>query len=103
MASCSKQTYWTLTLAIDNLVDRTERTLSFGRSEIRDVQSLRNWVDGNGCVARDETSYLSDEKDLFSLSPTLDSAATRFEDWIEDRMAQFFCHRKLVSEGNPIG
>ncbi|KAL4727146.1 hypothetical protein ACLX1H_006047 [Fusarium chlamydosporum] len=86
----------------DNLVDRTERTLSFGRSEIRDVQSLRNWVDGNGCVARDETSYLSDEKDLFSLSPTLDSAATRFEDWIEDRMAQFFCHRKLGILGRDV-
>jgi hypothetical protein len=65
---------------------------------MRDVQSLRNWVDGNRCMARDETSYLSDEKDLFSLSPTLDSAATRFEDWIEDRVAQFFCHSKLVSE-----
>lgn len=86
-----------LTWLPDDLVERTGRTLSFGRSEVRDVQSLRNWVDGNRCVARDETSYLSDEKDLFSLSPTLDSAAARFEDWIEDRLAQFFSHSKLVS------
>ena len=81
----------------DDLVERTGRTLSFDRSEVRDVQSLRTWLVGNACVAKDETSYLSDEKDLFSLSPSLDSAAARFEDWIEDRLAQFFSHSKLVN------
>ncbi|KAL6920565.1 hypothetical protein FSHL1_004542 [Fusarium sambucinum] len=65
-----------------------ERTLSFGRAESRDIQSLSNWVVGNESVARDETSYLSNKKDLFSLSPKIDSATTRFEDWIEDRVVQ---------------
>ncbi|CAG7555634.1 unnamed protein product [Fusarium equiseti] len=53
-------------------------------------------------LAKDETSYLSDEKDLFSLSPTLDSAAARFEDWIEDRLAQFFSHSKLAAMPRQI-
>ncbi|KAI1065885.1 hypothetical protein LB507_001179 [Fusarium sp. FIESC RH6] len=79
----------------DDLVERTGRTLSFDRSEVRDVQSLRTWLVGNACVAKDETSYLSDEKDLFSLSPSLDCTAARFEDWIGDRLAQFFSHSRL--------
>ncbi|EKJ68425.1 hypothetical protein FPSE_11433 [Fusarium pseudograminearum CS3096] len=81
----------------DELLERTERTLSFARAEPRDIQSLKRWVDGNGCVAKDETSYLLNEKDLLSLSPKLDNAIARFEDWIEDRVVQFLRHSKMAS------
>lgn len=90
-----------LTINADELLERTERTLSFGRAESRDLQSLRKWVDGNRTIARDETTYLSEEKDLVSLAPRLDSATARFEDWIEDWAARFFSPSKLVSPTIP--
>ncbi|KAG5657466.1 hypothetical protein KAF25_006030 [Fusarium avenaceum] len=81
----------------DDLVERTGRTLSFGPAEPRDTQSLRNWLDGNRCIARDEAAYLLYERDLFSLSPIVDNAATRLENWIEDRLAQLSSKFQFVS------
>ncbi|QPC76221.1 hypothetical protein HYE68_006973 [Fusarium pseudograminearum] len=83
----------------DELLERTERTLSFGRAESRDLQSLRKWVDGNRTIARDETTYLSEEKDLISLAPRLDNATARFEDWIEELAARFLSPSNLVRPG----
>ncbi|KAM5352923.1 hypothetical protein ACJ41O_005645 [Fusarium nematophilum] len=74
----------------DDFVERTGRVLGFGAAETRDAQSLRNWLDGNGCLARDETSYLTHGRDLFSLVPTADSAVTLLENWIEDRLTRSF-------------
>jgi hypothetical protein len=85
----------------DDLVERTGRTLSFGPAEPRDTQSLRNWLDGNRRVARDETAYLLYERDLFSLSPIVDNAATRLENWIEDRLAQLSSKLQFVSQTLP--
>ncbi|KAF5240591.1 hypothetical protein FAUST_4269 [Fusarium austroamericanum] len=86
----------------DELLERTERTLSFGRAESRDLQSLRKWVDGNRTIARDETTYLSEEKDLVSLAPRLDNATAQFEDWIEDWAAHLFSPSKLGILGRDI-
>ncbi|KAF4961384.1 hypothetical protein FSARC_10200 [Fusarium sarcochroum] len=72
----------------DDFVEKTSRTLNFSAAEARDAQSLKNWLDGNGCLARDETAWLGHERDLFSLVPTVDNAVTRFENWIEDRAAR---------------
>lgn len=66
------------------------------------MQSLRNWVDGNGCLAANETSYLEHDRDLVSLVPTIDNAVKRFESWIEERLVQFLprfrevCHFRIT-------
>jgi hypothetical protein len=38
------------------------------------IVSLRNWVEGNGCIAREETEYLDCERDLFTTNSYGDSA-----------------------------
>ncbi|EXA33850.1 hypothetical protein NW761_014338 [Fusarium oxysporum] len=73
----------------DSFIDKTNLALTLSDAESRDVQSLRNWVDGNGCLAGNETSYLEHDRDLVSLVPTLDNAVKRFESWIEERLVQF--------------
>lgn len=64
------------------------KMLQFEGAGARDVTSLQNWLDGNGCIARDETAYLDHDRDLFSLAPTTDNAMVRFEAWVEDRLMQ---------------
>ncbi|EMT67868.1 hypothetical protein FOC4_g10000677, partial [Fusarium odoratissimum] len=71
----------------DSFIDKTNLALTLSDAESRDVQSLRNWVDGNGCLAGNETSYLEHDRDLVSLVPTLDNAVKRFESWIEERLS----------------
>jgi hypothetical protein len=41
--------------------------LSYEAAKPRDISSLQNWVDGNGCIAREETAYLARHKDLLSV------------------------------------
>jgi hypothetical protein len=53
--------------------------LSLDAAEARDVQSLQNWLDGTGCVAREETAYLTHTRELASLAPVRDSALLRIE------------------------
>ncbi|ENH68039.1 hypothetical protein FOC1_g10001736 [Fusarium oxysporum f. sp. cubense race 1] len=62
----------------DSFIDKTNLALTLSDAESRDVQSLRNWVDGNGCLAGNETSYLEHDRDLVSLVPTLDNQSNRY-------------------------
>lgn len=49
----------------------------------RDMDSIRNWLDGTGCIARDETAFLSHGDDVANLTGTLDSAVDNVEIFIE--------------------
>jgi uncharacterized protein DUF6594 len=77
--------------------------LSFGPAEQRDIESLQNWVNGTGCLAREETAYLAHQKELISLAPVADSAVIQLETWVEDKLIRF--HRRYgfrsVREKNP--
>ncbi|RDA84140.1 hypothetical protein CP532_0115, partial [Ophiocordyceps camponoti-leonardi (nom. inval.)] len=74
----------------DEFVERTYRLLSFPPAHQRDVESLQNWLSGTGCVARDETAYLSHNEELMSLAPEDDSALLGIETWVEDKLIRFF-------------
>jgi hypothetical protein len=75
-----------LILQTDQFVERTQRSLSFGRAEERNIQSLRNWLDGNGCLSRQEAEFLRNPKDLVSLATISDSATVKVGTWIEDQI-----------------
>jgi len=60
--------------------------LSSEPAKPRDVRSLQNWVNGNGCLSWDETEYLNHCRDLRSLVPLEDGAAAGFEAWLEDKV-----------------
>lgn len=41
-------------------------------------------MNGNACLAREETDYLEDERDLMSLASSNDEAFIKLEGWIMD-------------------
>lgn len=59
-------------------------------AERRDVASLQNWVEATGCLAREETGYLTYRSDLASLAPVVDSAVLQLETWVTDKLVQYW-------------
>jgi hypothetical protein len=54
-------------------------------AELRDVSNLQNWLNSNGCIAREEMQYLSHKHDLTGLgSFSVDRAVSRLQGPIED-------------------
>ena len=47
------------------------------------VTSLRNWVNGNGSIAREETEFLDYDYDLFTTTKSADGAMSLLQPWIE--------------------
>ena len=62
--------------------------LSYEGAKPRDISSLQNWVDGNGCIAREETAYLARRKDLLSVVSADDGAASWLETLVEDSLVR---------------
>ena len=73
--------------------------LSLSPAEQRDVESLQNWLDGNGCLAKEESAYLTHYGELVSLAPTRDSAILQLETWVETRLIRFWRNFRKV-KGN---
>lgn len=73
---------------LDKLAEAANKMLRYDDAQPRDLQSLLNWLDGNGRIAQDDRSYLHQEHDLFSVTPMVDNAMVRFESWVEDRLIQ---------------
>ena len=76
-------------MAPDALIKRSHEVLSFEAASHRDVMNLQNWVDGNGCIAREETAYLTRADDLLSVTPPDDSAVPWLESLVEDSHVYF--------------
>ncbi|KAE9378767.1 hypothetical protein N431DRAFT_499509 [Stipitochalara longipes BDJ] len=74
----------------DALVERNHRMLNFEAAKPRDVLSLQSWVNGNACLARDETRYLTFDKELLSISSPNDDTVSRLECWVEDILIRFY-------------
>jgi hypothetical protein len=72
-----------LTNDADELIERNRRILGYEPPKPRDVLNLQNWINGNGCIAREETAYLDHSKDLLSISFREDSAVTWLEALVE--------------------
>jgi hypothetical protein len=75
--------------------DRSVRRKNFQNADFqpcskRDVESLRNWLDGTGCLARKETGYLDHQRELICLAPVADSAVMQLEAWVEDKLIRYY-------------
>lgn len=75
---------------VDNFIERTRRVLDWKSAEQRDIRSLRNWLDGTGCIAREEEAYLGHTNDLCSLAPVNDHALRQIEHWVEEKLIRFY-------------
>ena len=64
--------------------------LSFETAKPRDVLSLQNWVNGNACVAREETAYLTRCNELLSVASLDDGAVSCLEACVEDNLIRFY-------------
>jgi len=68
---------------LDGLLKECQEALQYPHATKRDISSLKNWLDGTGCIALRETTYL-DQDDLFHLVPHPDEAIVKIESIIED-------------------
>jgi hypothetical protein len=82
---------------LDIFAERTYRMLSFDSAQRRDVESLQNWLNGTGCLAREETAYLG-HRELASLAPAGDSAIVQLEAWVEEKLIRFYSGFRKVTE-----
>lgn len=71
----------------DRFAKSTREMLALSAAQPQDVQSIKNWLDGTGCVARDERMYLDHERELVALSPAGDNAVLQLETWVEKKLA----------------
>ncbi|KAF2849802.1 hypothetical protein T440DRAFT_426457 [Plenodomus tracheiphilus IPT5] len=67
----------------DQLIERNHRILALDPVENRNVSSIRNWLNANGCMARDEVKYLDHMNDLTSVVASHDAIMLTFEAWLE--------------------
>lgn len=79
----------------DALIERNHRVLNLEDASHKDVASLQHWVDGNGCIARQETTYLARAEDLLSVASPDDGATTRLGALVEGCRVLF---RKYVCQ-----
>ncbi|KAK8924378.1 hypothetical protein VCV18_004798 [Metarhizium anisopliae] len=63
-------------MAAHSFLERQQRAMTFEAAPHRAVTNLRNWVHGNGCVARAETAYLEQGEDLVSVTTQQDNATS---------------------------
>ena len=81
----------------DKYLERLDHIFSLKAARPRDVTNLCNWLEYTGCVARDETEFLTTGKDLISPIKAEDSALTPFQELIEDIVINIRPLRSLVS------
>ena len=67
---------------LDQLIERSNRLLGLDTSLKRDVTSIRNYLK-SGDLARGETAYLEDEKDLFYVSSARNNELRRLQPVME--------------------
>ena len=67
----------------DALLERNHRIFGLETANRRDVSSLQRWVDGNACLAREETAFLGHYEDLCTTAPLCDYSLKRAEAWVE--------------------
>ncbi|KAI2616350.1 hypothetical protein GGR54DRAFT_631828 [Hypoxylon sp. NC1633] len=72
----------------DDLIERNNRILGLEDARPRNVSNLRNWVNGNGCVARAETAYLAQRGELVSVAGTDDTIISWLEALVEDGLSR---------------
>ena len=86
----------------DELVERSARVYRFTQAQRRDVNGSRNWVDGNGCIAREESRYLAHGEDLFTFSLEDQDPLSRLERSVEDALIPFLRSYYKVNQRSSL-
>lgn len=79
------------------MLDRNRSILAFDDPRKRDTTNLRNWVENTSCLARDETAYLLQPKDLMTILSPQDHALSRLSPLLEGLLRTFHSVLSKVS------
>ena len=80
----------------DALIERAHRTLNLESAKPENLQSLDNWVNGTGCLARTETAYIKHHSDLFNFASSGDQSITHLDAYLGDPLVRLYrWHRKV--------
>ncbi|KAI2632250.1 hypothetical protein GGR54DRAFT_26548 [Hypoxylon sp. NC1633] len=75
----------------DSFLKRTQDVMRFDSAVPRDVESIKNWLDGTSHVSSAETGFLDHVRgELVCLGPSPDSATRQLETWVEDKLIQYY-------------
>ncbi|KAM3543247.1 hypothetical protein ARSEF1564_003877 [Beauveria bassiana] len=85
----------------DSFLERQQRAMTFDAAPHRAVTNLRNWVHGNGCMARAETAYLEQGEDLVSVTTQQDNAMSWLEAAIEHAYVKFGVYFQTQESRQP--
>ncbi|KAJ0130257.1 hypothetical protein HZ326_16466 [Fusarium oxysporum f. sp. albedinis] len=85
----------------DSFLERQQRAMTFEAAPHRAVTNLRNWVHGNGCLARAETAYLEQGEDLVSVTTQEDNAMSWLEALVEHAYVKFGAHFQTQESRQP--
>jgi hypothetical protein len=66
------------------MLEKYNHVLGLPKAGVRDIGSIKNWIDGTGCIARKESEYLEMDEDMLNLTGPQDGAVTRIEAMVED-------------------
>ncbi|RYP69873.1 hypothetical protein DL771_005816 [Monosporascus sp. 5C6A] len=94
----------------DDFIERSSRILAYDAPDVRQVANLRNWIDGNRCIARAETEYLTRyDWDLLRAAHHDDNAIAQLEAfvvralvWVR-RLSRFRKHDYDVNTNDSAG
>ena len=81
------------------MLDRNRRILAFDDPRKRDTTNLRNWVENTSSLARDETAYLLQPKDLLTILSPQDHALSRLSPLLEGLIRTF---RSVLSKVSSL-
>lgn len=68
---------------IDTMLEHTRQILSMSKCRKRDIDNLKKWIAGTGCLSRSETVYLEMADDLLNTTK-YDDVINRSDSIIED-------------------
>ena len=93
---------WPITYSkADCFLDRHQKSFKFDHAPGRAATNLQNWVAGTGAIARAESEYLQQKRDLMSIGAVEDNAATWLEAFVEDAWVGVRRHASRLGLKNP--
>jgi hypothetical protein len=84
----------------DTLLEQNQKWLQMPNAKKRNIENLRNWIDGTSCIVPTEAAYLGRDQDLFSLTGLEDSIITRIESLLTDGLVRLHGRFRMVCRGH---
>lgn len=86
-----------LSFYADAILERNRRILAFDNPRKKDVVNIQNWVENTSSLAREETAYLLQPKDLMTILSPQDAALARLTPLLEGFMRTLYRVFRKVS------